>query len=221
MITGKEMRVRLTFTEPILGGEPGNKDIYRDYIGSKAPDAETLAEELEYLPEEEVVDKGKTIFHRLDDGTPVLLDNHIRGFFKSTCGFLRKVSGSESSKIKAYKKEIDGLIFVFGDCKGSKKPIRIQNVKEIGELQRPLRAQTAQGERISLAISEMIPEGCFVEFTIAMMKKGHEPAVREWLDYGEYTGIGQWRNASYGRFTWEELPPADPKAKKNDAVKFV
>jgi hypothetical protein len=29
--------------------------------------------------------------------------------------------------------------------------------------------------------------------------------VREWLDYGQYNGLGQWRNASYGSFTWEEV----------------
>ena len=33
-----ELKVRLTFIDDILGGNPGDEDIYRTYIGSKAPD---------------------------------------------------------------------------------------------------------------------------------------------------------------------------------------
>ena len=50
-----------------------------------------------------------TIFPR-DNGVPIYWDYQIKGFFKDACGMLRKVTGSKSSKIKAYKKEIDGLI---------------------------------------------------------------------------------------------------------------
>lgn len=200
----KTIKVRLTFTQSLLGGSPANEDVYRDFIGSKAPDAKTVEDELRYLKVDDVVEKGKTIFPKMDDGTPVLFDNHIKGFFKSACGYLKKVSGTESSKIKAYKKEIDGLIFIKGEI-ADEKILPIKNYGEIKELQRPLRAQTMQGERVSLAISEEIDPGCYVEFTIELLKKEHEPVVREWLDYGEYSGIGQWRNASHGRFTWEEI----------------
>jgi hypothetical protein len=75
----------------------------------------------------------------------------------------------------------------------------------MGECQRPLRAQTAQGERISLAISDEIPAGATVEFSIAMLLDTHEKVVREWLDYGRWSGIGQWRNSGHGKFYWEEL----------------
>jgi hypothetical protein len=30
-----------------------------------------------------------------------------------------------------------------------------------------------------------------------------EDTVMEWLDFGELNGLGQWRNGSYGRFTYE------------------
>lgn len=36
----KEMHVRWTFTEDALGGLPENRDIHREYIASKAPDAD-------------------------------------------------------------------------------------------------------------------------------------------------------------------------------------
>lgn len=195
----KELKVRLTFTESILGTSPANEDIYRDFIGTKAPDAATVDDEVEALGVDAVVEKGMTVFPRMEDGTPFLYDYQIKGFFKDTCGGLRKVSGTVSSKIKAYKKEIDRLIFPEPRC----IPIKFDGA--IGECQRPLRAQTAQGERVSLAISEEIPAGATVEFTIVCLSDDHEKAVREWLDYGRFSGIGQWRNSGKGRFTWEEI----------------
>lgn len=195
----KEIKVRLTFTEPILGTSPANEDVYRDFIGSKAPDAATVEDEVSALGADAVVEKGMTVFPRLDDGTPFLYDYQIKGFFKDTCGGLRKVKGSESEKIKAYKKEIDKLIFP------EPRTIPLLFEGEISECQRPLRAQTAQGERVSLAISEEIPAGATCEFTVVCLTDSHEKAVREWLDYGRYSGIGQWRNSGKGRFRWEEI----------------
>lgn len=195
----KEMKVRLTFTEPLLGTSPANEDVYRDFIGSKAPDAATIKDEVEALGADSVVEKGKTVFPKMGDGTPFLYDYQIKGFFKDSCGGLRKVTGTESSKIKAFKKEIDKLIFP----EPRQIPIRFSG--EIGECQRPLRAQTMQGERISLAISEEIPAGATVEFTIVMLNDSYEEVVKEWLDYGRFSGLGQWRNSGKGRFTWEKI----------------
>lgn len=195
----KTMKVRLTFIEPVLGTSPANEDVYRDFIGAKAPDAATVDDEVAALGVDAVVEKGMTVFPRLEDGTPFLYDYQIKGFFKDTCGGLRKVKGSKSEKIKAYKKEIDKLIFPEPRC----IPFRFNG--QVTECQRPLRAQTAQGERVSLAISEEIPTESTVEFSIVMLSDDHEAAVREWLDYGKYSGIGQWRNSGRGRFTWVEI----------------
>ena len=38
-----------------------------------------------------------------------------------------------------------------------------------------------------------------------MIDGSHEKLVREWLDFGCFNGLGQWRNSGKGRFTWEEL----------------
>lgn len=193
----KEIRVRLTFTEPVLGTSPANEDIYRDYVGSKAPDAAKVEDEVEALGADAVVKNAMTVFPRAQDGTPIFWDYQIKGFFKDTCGGLRKVDGYTSSGIKAYKKEIDKLIFV------EPRQIPIHFEGEIGECQRPLRAATAQGERVSLAISEEIPAGATCEFTVVCFNDALEKAVLEWLDYGRYSGIGQWRNSGKGRFTYE------------------
>ena len=196
-----KMTVRLTFLESILGTSPANKDVYRDFIATKAPDANTVEDEVAALGVEAVVEKGMTVFPRLDDGTPFFYDYQIKGFFKDTCGGLRRVKGTLSSGVKAYKQVIDKLIFP------EPRTIPILFDGEMGVCQRPLRAQTMQGERVSLASSEEIPAGATIEFTIALLSDEHMKLVREWLDYGKYSGIGQWRNSGRGRFTWELIDP--------------
>ena len=194
-----EMKVRLTFIDDILGGNPGDEDIYRSYVGSKAPDADSLADEVAHLGVEGVVDKGKTVFMKMADGTPFLKGYHLRGFFKAACAALRPIEGSESSGLKAYKKEIDTRIFIKED------KIPFMDWGMMDECQRPLRASTPQGERVSIAISECVAAGAQVEFTILCLVDEDVEYVKEWLDYGRFNGIGQWRNSGKGRFTWEMI----------------
>lgn len=194
------IKVRITLTEEMLGTASARKDIHAEYIASKAPDAPSMEEEVAALGVEEVTENAMTVFPRMADGTPAMWDYQIRGFFKDACGMLRKVPGSESSKIKAYKKEIDGLIFV------SPRMIPIKFEGGVGNCQRPLRAQTAQGERVALANSETVPAGATMEFDIQLLApKAHEKAVMEWLDYGVLRGLGQWRNSGKGKYTYEVL----------------
>ena len=192
----KEMKVKVTFFEELLGTASGDEDIYRSYIASNAPDAKTREQEVEDLGVEGVVEKGMTVFPK-QDGAPFIYDYQVKGFFKNSCGVLRKVPNSQSSKIKAYKKEIDGLVFV------KERKIPLHMPKPIGVCQRPLRAQTAQCERIALSISEAAPEGTVIEFTVQTLTDGLMDAVKEWLDYGQLNGIGQWHNSGKGRFNWE------------------
>lgn len=196
----KKLHIKLTFTEPLLGTSPANEDIYRDFIGSKAPDAQSVEDEVAALGADVVAKKGMTVFPRMEDGRPFLYDYQIKGFFKDSCGGLRKVNGSKSSKIKAYKKEIDKLIFP------QHRQIPIDFDGEMQKCERPLRASTAQGERISLSCSEQIPAGATCQFDVVLLSDEHEKLVREWLDYGCLSGIGQWRNSGMGRFSWEEIP---------------
>lgn len=194
----KQIKVRITTTEEMLGTASANPEIHSEFIASKAPDAPKMEEEIEAVGAEEVFEKAMTVFPKVN-GAPIMWDYQWKGFFKDTCSSLRKVTGTESSKIKAFKKEIDGLIFV------EPRAIPITFEGEMGVCQRPLRGQTPQGERIALASSESIPAGATMEFTITCMLDNQEAAVREWLDYGKWRGIGQWRNSGKGRFTWEEI----------------
>ena len=194
----KEIKVRITTTEELLGTASMNPDIHKEFIASNAPDAATMEEEIEAVGVDEVYEKSMTGFPR-KDGKPIAWDYQWKGFFKDTCGMLRKVTGSECSKLKAYKKEIDGLIFV------EPRAIPILFNGEMGVCQRPLRGQTAQGERIALASSESIPAGATMEFTVKCFIDSDMKAVVEMLDYGALRGFGQWRNSGKGRFTWEEI----------------
>lgn len=198
------MAVKLTFTEGILGTCPNDEDIYKRFIvdkgrsnGADIPE-DVEVKELEALPVDEQMDKGMTVFPRTEDGKPFLYDYQIKGFFKDTCAMLKRVPGTKSSKVKAYKKEIDGLIFP------SERQIVFENA-EMDICQRPLRAQTMQGERVALAMSEEIKAGATVTFSIRYLLPEHGDLIREWLDYGELRGIGQWRNSGKGRFLWEEI----------------
>ena len=195
----KEMRVRLTLLEEILGTASNNPEIHSEFIASKAPDAKSREEEIEAIGVDAEIEKGMTVFPRNAEGQPIMWDYQIKGFMKDACGMLRKVTDSKSSKIKAYKKEIDGLIFV------QEREIPFQFDGKIGNCQRPLRAQTAQGERVSLANSETISAGTTLEFTIECLVDSDMAAVREWLDYGKLRGLGQWRNSGKGKFQWEEI----------------
>lgn len=196
----KTIKVRLEFNEELLGTASANPDIHSDYIASLAPNAESRAEEVASVGAAEVTEKAMTIFPRNSKGQPILYDYQIKGFFKDSCGVLRKVKGTKSEKIKAYKKEIDGLVFV------SPRMIVLNMPGEMGNCQRPLRASTAQGERIALANSEAAPAGTWIEFDVKCYTDTMYDAVYEWLDYGEDRGIGQWRNSGKGRFSWDERP---------------
>lgn len=204
--------VKLTFTQPILGTATKDPEVYTTYVQAKQAENATknggaelteaqLAEEVASLPklaEDKIEEKGWTGFHE-QDGQPFLYDYLIKGFFKEACSALRRVKGTRSEKITAYKKIIDGLVFA--------KPRRIFLVLPesagLGVLERPLRAQTAQGERVSLARSDMAPVGTMIEFDILVIGEVSEKLLREWLDYGSLKGLGQWRNGGYGSFEYE------------------
>ena len=205
----EKLNIKIKFIEGILGTASNDKEIYSKFIASKSPDASTIEDEVAAVGVDEFVEKGTTVFPKLEDGTPYLYDYQVKGFFKDTCKMLSKLTKkdpetgkkgkavNESSKITAYKTVIDGLIFV------APRKIPFKFDGDISICQRPLRASTAQGERIALASSEEIPAGAEIQFQVLCMSDEHLKAVIEWLEYGFWRGIGQWRNSSKGRFCYE------------------
>jgi len=189
-----EKKFRLTFTEGLLGTASANPELYEEFIVSKHPQ-KPQDDECESLktPEEEI-ENGTTIFSRDENGNPHLWDYQIKGFFKDAQGCLNRIT-----KMPAYKKIIDGLVFV------NERKIPLKLAGEMTFCERTLRVQTPQGERVALARSEEAPTGTTIEFTVKVLDKKLMAKVIEWLEYGALRGLGQWRNSGKGRFKFEEL----------------
>lgn len=187
--------VKVTFIESVLGSQP-QVDIAEEFMGSKFVENGGVLpdDEIEALPE--MMEKGTTAFHRVD-GKPVFFDYQMKGFLKEAG---RIFNGLQN--VKALRSKIDNFVFV--------RPrffeIHLPEGAEIGYCTRPLRAETAQGPRVAIARSEEIPAGAWFEFKLEIFKSQvDDDLIRELMTYGEYKGLGQWRNGGHGRFTFEFL----------------
>jgi hypothetical protein len=195
----KVIKVRIEFTEEMLGTKAANVDVFADYIASKCPDDDARREELETA--EHIEEAGTSVFHRDEAGAPMLWDYQVKGFFKDACGSLRRPEGTKSNALKAYKSIIDGCVFVFP----RKITLVIPEGGEVGVCERPLRASGPTGERVALCRSETVPAGTYMDIEIRLLMPSLMGVVKEWLDYGNLRGMGQWRNSGKGRFEWIEL----------------
>lgn len=198
----KLMKIIMEFDSEVLGMSPSDPEIHKNYIASKAPDAPSVEEEVAALGVEEVVKNGTTIFPRDTDGRPATFAYQWLGFIKEAASHLQKSDGSFCKTIKAYKKVINGQIAV-----GPRViPYILENPDEpLGTKSRTLRASTPQGERISIATSEVVPSGSMQEVNFCIFNKDAEKILLECLDSGIVHGTGQWRNGGYGRFRYEIL----------------
>lgn len=198
------MKIRIKLLEDMLGTASANPDIHREYIASKAPDANGIEEEVAAVGVDPVMEKAMTVFPRSPDGKPIMWDYQVKGFLKEATGIVIdlldeevKVAKTKLSKF-THKRFVDNFIFV------SPRMIPIQG--EMGlPCTRPLRATTMQGDRVALATSETIKAGAIIECEIKILVPSLEPVIRKCLDYGALKGLGQWRNSGKGIFSWEEV----------------
>lgn len=194
------LTVRVTFTQPLLATNANDAEIYSRYLASLT-DEEKRKEEIERLGLTEVDEKGMTVFLRNPENPmiPQLKGYTWLGFLKDKARALAKVDGSFCSTMTAYIKEIDQRISV----SPAYIDLELPEGTGIDTLQRPLRAQTMQGERVSLAKSEVAPIGSECEFTFRCETKEGMQMILDCLEYGEIHGTGQWRNAGNGTFETE------------------
>lgn len=224
-------KVRVKLLEPMLGTVPKNKKVYEEYIIEKIrkelarkdldddqrkgyQDVLDAANREEKETIVETDEKGYTGFHYDAVAQQLFVyDYWIRGFLKSALDALRdrknakiaqdakdKDGGTkDEAKITAYKKLIDKQVFIY--------PRRILLGKGIpdGVIERPLRAETAQGPRVCLAKSDYIKAGSEFGFDIHVLNKSKMPQslLTECLRYGKSNGLGQFRNGSYGQFIFQ------------------
>lgn len=199
------MKIKLTFIEPLLGTLSGNKQVAEEFIVAKHPDGMSKDEMDALVDVPEVLQKASTYFSRSDD-KPHLWDYQVKGFFKGSCAALINTGEWTKEQLKKfrltqylYKKTIDQLVFV------NPRIIPLDLSGDLTFIERPLRAETMRGERIALARSEAAPAGTAIEIEVRWLNDNLEEWIKRCLNYGELVGLGQWRNGSYGRFTWEEL----------------
>lgn len=203
------MKVRLTGIEGILGSTPMNKQVYSEYIATKAKtegQKKAAAEDVDNVIESD--EKGITGFYRDAAGNIILKAYQIKGFFKEAGRALK-----DQLSLASCTSKVDNYVFI------SEREIIMRDkdgnpiTSPDDYLERPLRGETAQGPRVSLAKSEYINPGWTLEFTIKVLENKKTAksipmninAVKSFLDYGELKGLLQWRNAGYGAFTYEIL----------------
>jgi len=210
------MKVRWTFTEPLLGTVVGNPEVAADYISSKHPNG-MQQDEVEALPVdveadiEEDTRKATTYFYRGPDGkAPMVMDYQIKGHFKGAMDAILLSEVYTKGELKKFgltrymhKRTIDKLVFPSPRF----IPIILPDEAEMSFVERPLRAETMKGERIALARSEAAPIGSYIEFEVEWLNEKLYEWVKRWMDYGKFGGFLQWRGGGYGRFTWEDLTP--------------
>lgn len=122
---GERIAVRLTLLEEALGMTPGDPEIYGNWIASKAPEPEVGEEEVGVIEGMDAVEDATTCFPRTEDGVPFCWDYQIKGFFKDACSSLRRVPGTRSSKLTAFKK-------VIGSYKGLKPGEKLDEIDVTG-----------------------------------------------------------------------------------------
>jgi len=197
-IKNREVTVLITLTTEMLGTVPKDKEIYKTFIESKKPATANLIEEDESLT---VADdeKGITGFHSDEKGV-FIYDYLFKGFMKAALQALKNIEGTDASAIRQNLKTVNNWIFV----EPRRVYLELPRGEGLGNLQRPLRAQTALGERIALAHSETVPEGTTFKIKIRWYEcDGLDiHVIKDILDYGADKALGQWRNAGYGRFSY-------------------
>lgn len=182
----KKFKIRLV-TE-MLGTVTKDPEVYRSYIESKKPED---VEENEYLTVEKIEEKGWTGFHKDENGL-FIYEYMIKGFLKNS-GDVQK----DALKVKALRSKLDKFLFV------TPRRIYLGKKEPDGVVERPLRAMTMQGPRVTLARSDMVNAGTELEFDLTLLPNPKNEItwelINELFDYGKLCGLGQFRNGGYGR----------------------
>lgn len=199
-------KYRLTGTSPILGSSPASKALRTEYISSKAPNPTMAEEEDEMLGN--IEERGLTVFLRdADEDYMLMLNYMIRGYFK---GSLEAMIAQ--TNVKQPRMKVDRFLMV-----GPRKIPIMRNGEKIFEeddqIERPLRADTPKGPRVSLAASEMIDLPWEIEFEVTLFPNPTSKVsdaltwetVEDALEYGRFQGLGQWRTGGNGTFEWERI----------------
>ena len=129
----------------------------------------------------------------------MLLDQMVRGFLKEAATAVLGMWGVTG--------KIDKWLFVNPRI----IPLTRDGARLLepdGKEDRPLRADVQGIKIVAISSSEKVNEGTQFEYDLVVFPLGQtkggltEDAICTMLDYGKYQGMGQFRNGSFGRFTY-------------------
>lgn len=199
-------KYRFTGITRLLAAQAANPDVRSEYIANKSPDKAKGDEETAKLPKENLDKKNLTVFLR-NVGVMCISDYVIKGFLKEALTAIKGQIGiaNVTSKVDNFILIEPAYLHIRRDQMGLRNPDRV--------LERPLRAMTMQGPRVSVTASEMVEPGWEIEFEITLLENPATPkskaltfeAIEQAFEYGSFKGLGQWRNGQNGRFTFEQI----------------
>ena len=218
LIQSKFYEVVLDLTEPVLGTVPKSKEIYKQYIQGKLREMvergdngasgwpvthSQLQEELETV--EEVEEKGWTGFHQVD-GRPMIYDYYVKSHLKDVA-----LNLGYQLDVLNFRSKVENFVFV----QPRKQFFEPHAGKELKRdvMERPLRATTMQGPRVTLARSDIL-ENAAIRFRLEILKNKDvtEDLIIVLFQYGLRRGFGQGRTGGWGRYElrdWREIEPLE------------
>ena len=184
-----EYDLEVTLLTPLLGTIAGNQDVWSQFQATKAPspDAEIAASGDEFLVPE-LPTKGHTTFYTDTDGRPILRSYQLKGALKEWSNVVKK-----QLKVANLRHHVDVNVFV-------KPATMVLADKPDGTLERPLRAMTMQGPRVTVVSSDRIDPGKSWTWKIQVLNGSPVTlgVLEAMCEFGEMIGIGQWRTGEYG-----------------------
>ena len=198
--------VEVVLLTELLGTVAKEHRLRSEYIAAKAPLPELRSEEEETGPGIEALEKkGATGFHSDSQGLFVY-DYFVKGFLKEAADNLKGVKTEGPLGIKNARSKVDNFVFIGPRRIYLLGPDGVPIREPHGHLERPLRAMTMQGPRVSLVGSDFVREGTRLQFEIIVMpSEFRRQHIEMLLEYGLLKGFGQWRNGGYGRFAVERF----------------
>ena len=202
----EKRKYRLTGLTAVLGSQPASRTLRTEFIASKAPTMELAEEEDAMLGN--VEERGLTVFLRDPEEDNLMMLNYMLcGYFKGSLEALVAQTG-----VKMPRSKVDRYLKI----EQRKIPFTRNGeliYEEDDQLERPLRADTPKGPRVSLTASEMIDLPWQIEFEVTLFPNDATPksralsweTVEDALEYGKYSGLGQWHNGGNGCFEWERV----------------
>ena len=209
----KEIEALLRTVEEVVGTSLTREEVSQLFSGDEK--LKSLRESLGGFDTQ-----GVTVFFRDKNGKPCLGNHMIKGFLKAAGeAFARTLPTKNGTMLHSatYTSAIiNQHVTVTPDFLVASKDIERTKDKKPKYLQRSLRVQTAQGQRVTLAKSEVLPAGTEFTFTVKVMDGSPftKEVLEQLLSYGEMVGLGQWRGSGgKGQFQVVSLTDLGDEAK--------